>query len=73
MIQEVSVYLQEKENAQEEARLAQEMVEEMINSQNNNQQDDRLVEVREALQNNPAWVQLLGGGASSTFYRFFGS
>ena len=41
----MSVHLQEKEAAVEEARQAQEMLEELINSQNNNTKDDKLIEV----------------------------
>ena len=39
------MHLQEKEAAVEEARQAQEMLEELINSQNNNTKDDKLIEV----------------------------
>ena len=44
-IQEAEQAREEKEAALEELKLAQEMVEEMINSQNNNQSDDKLLEV----------------------------
>ncbi len=44
-IQETEIAVQEKEAALEETRQAQEMVEEMISSQNNNQPDTKLIEV----------------------------
>ena len=45
-MQEAELAREEKEAALEEVKMAQEMVEEMINSQNNNQSDDKLIEVK---------------------------
>jgi len=47
---ETEIAVQEKEAALEETRQAQEMVEEMISSQNNNQPDTKLIELVQKLQ-----------------------